>query len=322
MLLAGDIGGTKTLLGLFEPAPVRPRAIVVREFGTLDFADLASMIARFVEDVEAAGASIEAASFGVAGPVVGDTARLTNIPWRVDRRQVAARFQLARVSLLNDLEATAYGVPVLQASETLSLQDGRPVNGGNIAIIAAGTGLGESCVCNFGGRYVPLPSEGGNADFAPRTEREIALVRDLIQRCGRAAVERVVSGPGLVNAHRVTHRGACAAAIDLADEAAPMAISAAASERRCEGCVEAFSLFVEAYGAEAGNLALRTMSTGGVFIGGGIAPKILPALTDGAFMRAFRAKAPLEALLDAMPVQVILNSEAGLIGAAVHAAGA
>jgi glucokinase len=175
---------------------------------------------------------------------------------------------------------------------------------------------------NIDGRFVPLASEAGHADFAARTEREIALVRDLTARYGRADVEHVVSGRGLVNIHRVAHRQPCAAAVDLESPDAPAVISAAALERRCTGCVETLDLFVEAYGAEAGNLALRVVATGGLYVGGGIAPKILPALTTGVFMRALRAKPPLDPMLSAMPVKVILNAEAGLLGAAVFAASA
>ncbi len=319
MILAGDIGGTTTRLGLFEPGAARPRPLAVRAFVTLEFDDLATMVAAFLEDDAIRGASIDSACFGVAGPVVGDAAELTNVPWRVDGRRVAATFTWPRVSVLNDLQAMAYSVPVLQAAELHELQQGRAVPGGNLALIAAGTGLGEALLQWVDGRFIPSPSEGGHADFAARTEREIVILRDLIRRYGRADVERVVSGPGLVNLHRVTHRGRCAAAIDLADPDAPALLSASALGRRCEGCVEALDLFVEAYGAEAGNLALRAVATGGVFIGGGIAPKILPALSDGRFLRAFRQKTPFEPLLEAMPVKVILNAEAGLLGAAVYA---
>ena len=321
MLLAGDIGGTKTLLGLFDPVPARPRPLVVRVFATLDFDDLATIVAAFLGDDAIKGTSIDSACFGVAGPVSGDLAALTNVGWRVDARRVATKFKLKRVSLLNDLQAMAYSVPVLHVDELHVLQQGQAVANGNRALIAAGTGLGEALLHYIDGRFIPSPSESGHADFAARTERDIALLRDLRERYGRADVERVVSGPGLTNVHRVTHRGPCEATINLEDPDAPLAISKAALDRRCDGCVEALELFVEAYGAEAGNLALRTVATGGVFIGGGIAPKILPALSDGRFIRAFREKAPLEPLLEAMPVKVILNGEAGLLGAAVYAAG-
>jgi glucokinase len=320
MLLAGDIGGTKTLLGLFDVEPVRPRARLVRSFGTLEYRDLPSMIAEFLKDGGAAHGAVRRASFGVAGPVIGESATLTNVPWRVDARRVASAFGIERVHLLNDLEAMAWSIPVLSEREVHVLQEGDALRGGNIALIAAGTGLGEALLHAVDGRLEPSPSEGGHADFAARTERELALVRDLTSRYGRADVEHVVSGRGFANLFRVVHREPCRAGIDADAADAPAAISAAALERRCPGCVETLDMFIEAYGAEAGNLALRTVSTGGLFIGGGIAPKILPAMTSGAFMAAFRAKPPLVDMLVKMPVKIILNAEAGLLGAAVFAA--
>jgi glucokinase len=320
MLLAGDIGGTKTALGLFEPDPIRPRALVTRSFATLDHGDLPQMIATFLAGAGVGNGGVRAACFGVAGPVIDGAAELTNVPWRVDARRVAAAFEIPRVVLLNDLQAMAYAVPVLDATEVHVLQAGEAMPGGNIALIAAGTGLGEALLHNVGGRFVPSPSEGGHADFAARTEREIALLRDLTTRFGRADVEHVVSGRGLLNVHRVMHRGPCAARIDLEHPDAPAHISAAALDRTCDECVETLDLFVEAYGAEAGNLALRVVATGGVYVGGGIAPKILPALTAGSFMKAFQDKPPLDRMLRAMPVKVILNEDAGLLGAAVYAA--
>ncbi len=321
MILAGDIGGTKTLLGLFDSVPARPKPVAVRSFGTLDFPDLPSMIAKFMESDDTRGVAISNACFGVAGPVIGEAAELTNVPWRVNARQVAKAFSMTRVTLLNDLQAMAYAIPVLQPSEVHALQEGEALRGGNIALIAAGTGLGEALLHNVDGRFIPSPSEGGHADFSARTEREVALLRHLTARYGRADVEHVVSGRGLVNIHRATHKEPCAVSVDLEDPQAPAAISAAALEHRCPACVETFDLFIEAYGAESGNLALRSVSTGGLFIGGGIAPKILSALTTGLFMHAFRGKPPLEEMLNRMPVKVILNSEAGLLGAAVYAAG-
>src|SRR4051812_17895932 len=326
MILAGDIGGTKTLLGLFDAAPARPRPIAVRSFPTLDYPDLPTIIAEFLSQQEASDAreshgGVEAACFGVAGPVIDDTVKVTNVPWFVDGRRVADALGITRVSLLNDLEALAHAVPVLRESETHVLQDGEALRGGNIALIAAGTGLGQALLHNASGRFLPSASEAGHADFAARTEREIALTRDLTRRYGRADVEHVVSGRGLVNIHRVAHEQPCAAAVDLESHDAPAAISSAALEHRCAGCVETLDMFVEAYGAESGNLALRAVSTGGLYIGGGIAPKILPLMTTGVFMRAFLAKPPLDRMLSAMPVKVILNAESGLLGAAVFAAG-
>ena len=327
LLMAGDLGGTKTLVGLFEPDRVRPRRLVVRAFSTLAHDALPQIINAFLQETGTSRDRITTACFGVAGPVIDRTATLTNVQRQADAREVARRFEFASVHLLNDLQAMAYAVTVLTDAELLVLQAGAPDPNGNIAIIAAGTGLGEALLHNIGGRRIPSPSEGGHADWAPRTEREIAVMRDLTRRYGRADVEHVISGRGLVNIHRVCHSserhvapaGHCEAAIDLADPNAPAAITAAALEGRCPGCVETLDLFVEAYGAEAGNLGLRSVATGGVFVGGGIAPKIVPSLTRGRFMRAFCAKPPLEAMLRAMPVKVMMNEEAGLLGAAVFA---
>jgi len=319
LILAGDIGGTKTLLGIFEAARGRPRRRAVREYATLDFGALPNIINRFLRDDSIDASAIERGCFGVAGPVIDGTADLTNVPWRVDARVVADTFRLTHVRLLNDLEAMAYAIPTLEPGELHTLQRGTAKPGGNMAVIAAGTGLGEGMLHCFDGRWIASPTEAGHADFSARTEREIALLRDLTERYGRADVEHVVSGRGLINIHRVAHRQPCRAGADLASPSAAATISTAALEHRCEGCVETLNMFVEAYAAEAGNLALRTVATGGLFIGGGIAPKILPALTNGAFIATFSAKPPLDAMLRAIPVNIILNSEAGLIGAASFA---
>jgi glucokinase len=320
LILAGDVGGTKTLLGLFDPLTARPRAMAVRSYSTTDFDGLSSVIDAFLADEGIAGGTIDAACFGVAGPVVGDTAELTNVDVRIDAKEVAHKLTLRRASLLNDLEAMAHAVPFLRGSELQTLQEGEALRGGNMALVAAGTGLGEALIHNVDGRFVPSPSEGGHSDFPARNEREIGLLRFLIERYGRAEVEHVVSGPGLLNLHRFTHTGPCPAVTEYDDVRAPAEISAAALTGRCAACAEALDLFVDAYGAEAGNLALRSLSTAGVYIGGGIAPKILPALTTGRFIAAFRAKPPFDDMLARMPVHVILNAEAALLGAAVYAA--
>lgn len=320
MLLAGDIGGTKTLLGLFDATPPRPRPVATRSFITLDFDGLSAIIEEFTRDLRLARGAICGACFGVAGPVFDGTAVLTNIPWNVDARHIAEIFGVGQVDLLNDVQAMAYGLTVLDAGEVLVLQPGQAVDGGAMALIAAGTGLGIATMHQAGGRYVSVATESGHADFAARTEREIRLMRWLTDRYGRAEVEGVVSGRGLLNIHRATHRDPCPVVADLDHPEAAADITAAGLVGRCTGCAETLDIFVEAYGAEAGNLALRAMSTGGVFVGGGIAPKILPALTDGRFMRAFRRKAPFEPMLSAIPVKVILNPDTALLGAAVHAA--
>ena len=324
MILAGDIGGTTTRLGLFDRGSIRPRPVAVRTFPTAEYGDLGGMLSIFCADRAVTGLTIEGACFGVAGPVDGDRAALTNTAssaWPIDARAIAEAFDIRRVSLVNDLQALARAVPVLLPSELAVLQEGDRGRGGNMALLAAGTGLGESVLHAIDGGFVPIASEGGHADFAARTEREIDVLRDLIQRFGHAPVEEVLSGRGLVNLHRLTHAARCLAIDDEEAPGAPAAIAAAAMEQRCRGCVDALGMFVDAYGAEAGNLALRAMATGGVFIGGGIAPKILPALTDGRFIRAFSDKAPpFHEMLGRIPVTVILNEEAGLLGAAVCAA--
>ena len=320
MILAGDIGGTNTRLGLFDPGRPRPRRLAMQVFSTLDFPDLASMIGEFLQAGSIDRATIDRACFGVAGPVVDDAAQLTNVPWRIEGRAVATAFGLKRVRVLNDLVAMAHAVPVLEDAELHTLQRGDPIRDGNIMLIAAGTGLGITLLHTVDGRIIPSPSEGGHADFAARTEGEIALLRDLTVRFGRAEVEYVVSGRGLVNIYRVVHQGPCAAGINIDDAEAPADISKAALARRCDGCIAVLEFFVESYGAAAGNLALAMLATGGVYVGGGIAPKILPALETGTFLKAFRAKSPFESMLAKMPVKVILNEETGLLGAAVAGA--
>jgi glucokinase len=320
MLLAGDIGATKTLIGLFTAAPSRPVPADVRTFTTLDHDSLETILERFFAERPGGRVPVEAASFGVAGPIVNQVARLTNVPWPVDAASIARRLSFPRVTLLNDLEAMAYSVPVLEDSEVVKLQDGQRVATGNAALIAAGTGLGEALLHNVGGRFIPSPSEGGHADFGPRNAQEIALLESLQRWYPRADYERVLSGPGLVNVHRHLHPDGCSACDPAADPAAaPSLISHAALEKRCPRCVEALRLFVSVYGAEAGNLALQSVASAGLFVGGGIAPKILPALQDGVFMAAFLDKAPMGTFMARVPVSVILNDRAGLLGAAVHA---
>lgn len=319
MILAGDIGGTKTLIGLFDAAPRRPAPIDVREFRTTAYPGLPAILDEF--RAAQRGHALRAAVFGVAGPIINQSAEMTNVEWRVDGSEVARVLELPHVRLLNDLEAMAYGVTVLEAHELHPLQAGTPRAGGSIALIAAGTGLGESVLHHVDGRYVPLASEGGHTDFAARTDREIDLVQFLRGRYGRAELEHVLSGPGLMNLAVFTHPdGPCrrlAGAADVVDTPAEVTASALAGD--CPRCIEAVDLFVSAYGAAAGNLALTAVTTGGVFIGGGIAPRIVPALESGGFVAAFNDKGPMRPLLEAMPVQVILNAQAGLLGAAVHA---
>jgi glucokinase len=319
MLLAGDVGGTKTLLGLFDRGSRRPAPRVSRMYETTAFDSLGEMLDAFAQDA-GAPLRVEAAAFGVAGPVVDGRARLTNVHWEIAEPELQVRLEGARVRLLNDLEALAWSIDLLQPDEQLVLQSGEENRNASAAVIAAGTGLGQCVLLRVGGRLTPAPSEAGHADFAARTDRELELVRMLREERGRVEVEQVLSGPGLVHLHRFTHRGGeCAIVENVEAPDAPSAISRAGMGGRCQGCAEALRMFVSAYGAEAGNLALRSLALGGVFIGGGIAPKILPAMRSGEFMAAFRDKPPMTDLLSRVPVHVILNSEAGLLGAAACA---
>ena len=320
MILAGDIGGTKTSLGLFEPDRVRPTRLHTETFTTLDHPGLPAMIEAFLAS-QSATPRIERAAFGVAGPVINQVAEMTNVPWRVDAAELQRIFKFRHVRLLNDLEAMAYAVPVLIPSELRQLKRGDQRAEGNIALIAAGTGLGTSLLHWVDGRYVPVASEGGHTDFAARTPREIELVGYLTERYGRAEIEHVLSGPGLLNLSDFTHGGKQCPALDSGEEApdVPAEVSRSALAGECPCCVEALDLFVSAYGAVAGNFALTAVTRGGVFLGGGIAPRILPALERDLFRNAFVAKDPMRPLLEAMPVHVILNADAGLLGAAVYA---
>jgi glucokinase len=336
MLLAGDVGGTKTLLGLFAAEPDRPAAIEVGEFVTLDYDGLEPMIREFLGVWKVDPRTLSATCIGVGGAVTDQVARLTNVPWLVDGEAVSAILGLRRSLLVNDLEALAYAVPVLDPPELALLQQGIAVPGGNGAIIAAGTGLGIAMLHNVDGRFVPFPSEGGHADFAARTPRELELVRDLTRVFGRVGVEHVVSGPGLVNIYQFTHRSFGTGPMITPNTIAPARLCAgvgpdrldsdlanriyeSARANRCDACVEALEMFVSAYGSETGNLALRAWATAGVYIGGGIAPRIMPALESGTFIDAFRAKEPMADIIATIPVSIILNPDAGLLGAAVKA---
>jgi glucokinase len=320
MLLAGDLGGTKTLLGLFrQTGTARPDVVVTHEFATLDFPDAADILAAFFKETGTDPASVDAACFGVPGPVIDQRVQPTNVDWAVDARELQARLQLKRVHLLNDLEAMAYDVPVLRDDELRVLQKGTRNPQGNGALLAAGTGLGQALLVHVDGNWRPSPSEGGHVDFAARTPREIELLQELIRLYGRAHTEHIICGPGLVNVARFTSQGRSFVfregdAVDL-----PARISDAALEQRCPHCVEALDLWLGAFGAAAGNFALAGLATGGVYIGGGIPAKILPAFETPTFITAFNAKDPLDGLMRDMPVSIILNRHAGLDGTAVYA---
>lgn len=318
MLLAGDVGGTNARLGVFVEGGERPEPRGERTYPTSGYPGLEAVIARFCEDVGLAPESIAGAAFGVAGPVLHNRVSLTNAHWEIDGALVAKALGLPAVRLVNDLQSMAWGVTVLRPDEMVTLQQGTRDAEGNAALIAPGTGLGEALLHFVDGRLVPSPSEGGHADLAPRTPREIALLQALTDWYGRASYEHVLSGPGLMNLHRFTHDGPCAD-VTGGEAAGPASLTAAALAGTCPACAEALAIFVDLLGAEAGNLAIRSVATGGLYVGGGIPPKILPALRGEAFMRAFRAKAPADDLAAQIPVHVVMHGDPGLLGAAVVA---
>lgn len=322
MLLAGDVGGTKTLLGLFTRAPHRPAPAAVASFPTLEYEGLVPMIREFLAGQPGGEPSIEAACFGVAGPIMGDTAWMTNVPWKLDGRAVAVEFGLSHVRLLNDLVSIAHSIAVLHPDELHVLQEGEPNLSGNAALLAAGTGMGQAFLFNDGRRLVPAPSEGGHADFAARTPREWQFVEWLTARHGRAEVEMVVSGIGLTNLYHFTHGDHPCVPLDTSPAPdLPRIASERARDRSCPHCIETMAIFVTAYGAEAGNLAVRTVATRGLYIGGGIAPKNIPLLEQSRFLDAFMAKGFMTELLRMVPIKVITNPQAGLLGAATVANG-
>ena len=328
MILAGDVGGTKTRLALFDAdrSSGRLRDHAERTYPSRDHTSLEEIVARFRRDVPA---DIDGAAFGVAGPVRDGVCVTTNLPWVVEARSLATLLGLPRSGLLNDLEANAWGLGELRAEDTITLQGGAAGAAGNSAIIAAGTGLGEAGLFWDGRRRVPFATEGGHADFAPRSTIEDELLRHLRARYGRVSWERVVSGPGLVAIHDflagrdpnpagTTPAGAPPGAADSDQDRAPE-ISRAALAGTNPVASQALDLFVSAYGAEAGNLALKMFATGGVYLGGGIAPHIIERLRTGGFMEAFLDKGRMRPLLESMPVRVVMNDRTALRGAARQA---
>lgn len=322
MILAGDIGGTKTHLALFEVGPDTSRR-AERSFPSRAHSSLEEIVAAFL-DAEGRP-TVTHAAFGIAGPIRERRVETTNLPWIIDARALEATLRIRRVVLLNDLEANAHGIAMLEPKDFAVLQSGADGAHGTQAVISAGTGLGEAGLYWDGRRHHPIASEGGHADFSPSNALEEELLTYLRGRFGQhVSWERVLSGPGLYNLYqffrdsgRATESTALREAIAVGDPGA--VISQAALEGSSELCVRTLDLFLSLYGVEAGNLALKFLTTGGLFIGGGIAPKNLAKLESGAFLEAFLAKGRLRPVLEAMPVRVILNQETALLGAAKRA---
>ena len=319
MILAGDVGGTKTTLALFDGVRLVREATVASR----DFASLEAVVGRFLE--AAPRPTIAALGVGIAGPVIDGRCTTTNLPWHVDERVLAATVPVARVRLVNDLEAAAHGVLALPEDELATLQPGTPRDG-NVAVIAAGTGLGEALVVIDGGRRAVIASEGGHTDFAPRNELEEGLLRFLRKQFGRVSYERILSGPGFHNLYRFLRSAGYAPESPAVAEALTREDPAAVITRHALAGSDALStkvveMFIGIYGAEAGNLALKGLTLAGVFVTGGIAPRLLPLLGKGDFIAAFRDKGRLSPLMETIPVRVALNARAPLLGAAQIAAG-
>lgn len=349
MILAGDIGGTKTHLALFDWNTERVEPTRLETFHSADYSSLEEMLTEFLNPPkpptpldetrrsdeppdETAGTTgseppdtIDAACFGVAGPVIDNRCHATNLPWVVDGAALAKQFSIPQVRLLNDLEAMAHGILLLRPDEMAVLNAGaRPTQKQAIALIAAGTGLGESILFWDGTKYKPMPSEGGHADFAPNSDNEIELLRHVRSHYLHVSYERVLSGPGLhaiyeyIRDSKKNEPTWLAEKIKTGDPAAE--IAQAGLNGQAEIAKQTLDMFASIYGAEAGNLVLKAMAINGVFLGGGMAPKLLPKLQDGSFMKAFTNKGRYKRLMTNVPVHVVMNQKTGLLGAASTAA--
>lgn len=323
LILGGDVGGTKAYLGLYQADGTDLKPVTVERYVSGDFAGATELLARFIDHC---GQQPDRIVLGVPGPVRHTPVKPVNLPWSIDPDQISAALGDVDVSLLNDLEATAYGTLTLTDDDVIEINRGEPDPRGGKVIIAAGTGLGEAGLAWSGGKYVAVPSEGGHTSFAPGTELEADLWRWLFERHGHVSWERVVSGMGLANVYEFLRESSPEAEPDWLREQLrepgeqARIISLAAKEARVPLAVEALEIFVSLYGAEAGNLALKMLATGGVYVGGGIAPRIIDELLDGTFMDAFAEKGRVSDVLRRIPVHVIKNDNTALLGAAFFGA--
>ena len=322
MVLGGDVGGTKTRVGLFRVTRRHTRRIFEKTFINRNYMGLEEILSDFMKEQKEIGA----ACFGVAGPVIEGKVTATNLPWRLDRQSLQKNLSLEKVELINDLVANAYGIAVLKKKDFEVLNPGKIMQG-NAGLLAAGTGLGQAILFWNGSRHVPSPSEGGHVEFGPKNDLEMRLFRYLIDRFGHVSYERVLSGAGLFHIYqflrdfgRFGHEPEWLSN-KIIQEDPPLVISETARLKKNRICVKALDIFASIYGAAAGNLALQVMAVGGVYVGGGIAPKILWKLKDGTFMKAFREKGRLSGFLAHIPVKVIMNEGTALLGAASRAVG-
>ncbi len=321
MLLAGDIGGTKTVLAVYA-AETGPHVQVAQNtYPSAHYPSLEAMVQEFLQTVNL---PIDSACFAVAGPVVSGRAHITNLPWEIDAHQMQSTFGWRHVSLMNDLEAVAYAIPILPPADVSPISVGKPVSGGSIAVLAPGTGLGEAYLTFEQGKYVAHPSEGSHTDFAPHNPLQLGLLQYMWEKKGfeHVSFEWVCSGIGIPNLYAYLKDSGfaeepawLAQALVDADDQTPVIFNNAS---KCDLCRLTLELFVAILGAEAGNQALKVMATGGIYLGGGIPPRILPELHKPAFLEALRSKGRFRELLTDIPVYVILNPRAGMIGAAAY----
>jgi glucokinase len=318
-ILAGDIGGTNTRITLYNAqSPTCFEPVQEENYASPAFDGLEAILQRFLNS--SSSSTVQRACFGIAGPVIDQVCEATNLPWRISATEIQVKFGFDTVWLLNDLEANAWGIEALPEKDLFQLSSGSS-SGGNRSIISAGTGLGEAGLYWDGNDYRPFPSEGGHSDFSPTTDLEFKLFAWLAAQFGHVSWERLVSGPGLENIYRflLQHHGQSEPdwlqQESSDDDFAPL-ISEAALNESDPIAIESLDLFISLYGREAGNHALKLMATGGVFLGGGIAPKILTRLNRGGFLDAFQDKGRMRPLMESMPIHIILNDNAALLGAA------
>jgi glucokinase len=320
LILAGDVGGTKTMLGLCESSKDGISLIRAQNFPSKAYGGLKKIIEEFIDDTR----RIKAACFGVAGPVIAGNAVTTNLPWQISETSLKRFLSIRTVSLVNDLVANAHGIEIMQKKDFSVLNAGKKEIG-NRALLSAGTGLGAAILFWNGERYIPSPSEGGHVEFGPKSRLELGLVQYLFERFGHVSYERVLSGAGLFNIYQfLRDTGKFGTepvwlAVQMEQQHPAAVITEMARLKKSKLCEAALDLFTSIYGAAAGNVALQVMAMGGMYLGGGIAPKIIWKLKDGTFMKAFTDKGRLSSIAERIPVKVIMNDRAALLGAAAHA---
>jgi glucokinase len=321
VILAGDVGGTKCNLALFSEKDGKLTSVFNHRFASKEFAQFDLIVREFARLAEPClkKQRVRAAGFGVAGPVINNRVRATNLPWIVDAAKLAEELHVKDVVLLNDLGGTGHSIEHLAPNELCVLNPGKPEPGGTRALLAAGTGLGQSILVWDGARYRVVASEGGHSDFAPHTEQQIELLRFMRRRYPQVSWELILSGRGFRTLHEFLSPDVKHASFEDPDADPAPEITQLGLAKTCPVCVETLDLWTSIYGAEAGNLALKVLALGGVYVAGGIAVKILDKIKDGTFFNAFKDKWKFETLLSNIPVSVVLNESAPLMGAAYEA---